>query len=415
MWGVAAPSRSSVNPGHSRVVAFGAFDRHNFGDLLFPHLLQAMLPDCEVAAAALVRRDLRALGGHRVAPLPSVLRRHAPVRAVVHAGGEVLTCDAWQAAAMLLPGDDFESTVRYLERRPQARRAWARGVVGSDAHAPYVASPVDLGGIPAAFAGVGGFDLDRADPALRAEVLDRLRQAAFVGVRDERTLAHLCSAGVAATLMPDPAVMLPDALGDVIARRATRGEVARLRRRHRQGWLAVQCSAEFGDDATRAALASAVEGAARRLGLPVVLFRAGAAPWHDDSIVLARLASLLRGVTVETFDSIHVWDIAALLAACRACMASSLHAVLVARAFARPALALNSPWLRGAPGKADACLRTWPVGPVAPTASPADALSGLEAVMARPWQERAAAASRDARRYVEAFALLLRAVGLSDG
>jgi len=25
-------------------VLFGAFDRHNFGDLLFPHLLTALLP-----------------------------------------------------------------------------------------------------------------------------------------------------------------------------------------------------------------------------------------------------------------------------------------------------------------------------------------------------------------------------------
>jgi len=31
-------------PARSSRVLFGAFDRHNFGDLLFPHLMAALLP-----------------------------------------------------------------------------------------------------------------------------------------------------------------------------------------------------------------------------------------------------------------------------------------------------------------------------------------------------------------------------------
>ena len=48
------------------LVLFGAFDRHNFGDLLFPHLMTALLPGRDFQFAGLAARDLRAFGGHRV-------------------------------------------------------------------------------------------------------------------------------------------------------------------------------------------------------------------------------------------------------------------------------------------------------------------------------------------------------------
>lgn len=47
-------------------ILFGAFDRHNLGDLLFPHVAAALLPGRELLFAGLADRDLRALGGHRV-------------------------------------------------------------------------------------------------------------------------------------------------------------------------------------------------------------------------------------------------------------------------------------------------------------------------------------------------------------
>ncbi|NWG74557.1 MAG: polysaccharide pyruvyl transferase family protein, partial [Rubrivivax sp.] len=41
----------------SPVVVFGAFDRHNLGDLLFAHLAQALLPGEELIVAGLASRD----------------------------------------------------------------------------------------------------------------------------------------------------------------------------------------------------------------------------------------------------------------------------------------------------------------------------------------------------------------------
>jgi hypothetical protein len=100
-----------------------------------------------------------------------------------------------------------------------------------------------------------------------------------------------------------------------------------------QGHVAVQLSAAFGDDASLADAADQLGRLAARNGLGIVLWRAGAAPWHDDEAMLARLAARLDASRVRLFESLDVWDLCALLARARACAASSLHGLIVASAF----------------------------------------------------------------------------------
>ena len=75
---------------------FGAFDRHNFGDILLGH---TAVREAEVAVprcAGLAERDLRACGGFLVAPVDALI---APVT-LIHVGGELLDCDAGQVGVL---------------------------------------------------------------------------------------------------------------------------------------------------------------------------------------------------------------------------------------------------------------------------------------------------------------------------
>jgi hypothetical protein len=359
------------------VILYGAFDRHNFGDLLLAHVCAAQLPGRPIAYAGLAARDLRRCGGHRVEALPAAAREAKAGTTVLHVGGEVLTTSAWEAAVMLLPPREVPATVAYLEAHPQERREWVRSRLGTADLAPYLAPREWLP--PDAIVhchAVGGFDLDTRDPALRAEVMDKLRRAHSVSVRDRATLAHLASAGVAASLVPDAAVKVAWLFAPKVARRANAGEVARVRATFPRGFFAVQCGAEYGDDATLDALAAQLDAAAEAAGVGIALFRAGAAPWHDDLAVLRRLRRRLHRPAV-VFVSLDIWDLCALIASSRACCCSSLHARIVAMAFAVPRVGL-----RADPGdgltKHEAFARTWePAGlmpPCTPAAGVADAL-----------------------------------------
>jgi len=327
-------------------IVFGAFDRHNLGDMLFAHVAAALLPrDEAIVFAGLAARDLRPFGGHRVQALHA-LRDDARLRGahLVHAGGEILTCRAHDAAVMLLDPADVDATLAFLAAHPDETPAWRRAMLGTDDELPYVAGRDASRWLASvSFAGVGGVAFDALPGDARATLLERLASADALTVRDALTQAQLRAAGVAAPLMPDPAELVATLFGDVIRARVTGPAIADLRQAFPAGWLAVQLSGEFADDATLGAIEAQLATVPDDTGLGIVLFRAGAAPWHDDPALLARLARRIPVRHVRVFESLDVWDLCALLAHARACLCSSLHGGIVARAFGVPALGLEPP------------------------------------------------------------------------
>ncbi len=256
-------------------VLFGAFDRHNFGDLLFPHVLEALLPGENIVCAGLAERDMRPWGGHRVRVWHALRNelKGAEVH-LLHAGGELLTCSAWPAAVMLLPPQDAQAHIAYLERYAQEQAVWVRSMTGDDALAPYVMSRSrwpELASV--AFHAVGGVALPALPAPMRAEVLASVQSANQVSVRDQTTQAHLRAAGLSAELVPDATVRVAELFGHTISQHAAQGEVLRLREGLPQGYLAVQFGAAFGDDATVATLAAQLDELAASTDLGMVLFR----------------------------------------------------------------------------------------------------------------------------------------------
>lgn len=365
-------------PPNIPTILFGAFDRHNFGDLLFPHVVAAMLDYENPVFAGLVDTDLRHFGGHAVHAIGALAAAcgERPVN-LIHVGGEILTCGAWQAAVMLLPLREARAVVARLDPRPEEALEWAQRRLGTRALAPYCV-PGDLfPGARVIYNAVGGTGLGECDEALRAEVLANLRAADMVGVRDRQTLAQLAEAGLTATLVPDPAVMVAALLGERIARHARAGEVAQIGAAFPQGYLAMQFSADFGDDATLDALAAGLERSTRSTGHGVALFRAGAAPWHDDLACYARLAAHLPATSVRIVESLDIWDICALIASSRGYCGSSLHGRIVAMAYALPRVNLLHPCATGRPSKQAAFAATWEPPQVRATVAVAELAAGV--------------------------------------
>ncbi len=348
-------------------VLFGAFDRHNLGDLLLARIAGRETPG-PVLFAGLAARDMARFGGPRVMPLDEAVAG-VPVR-LVHVGGELLDCDAAQAAYMLGAQETLKKAVSGRQRKaPGAQEARHIESIGeppstaqrSDAPAQqlvqrfpnsavvtrrqcaYAVAKHELpAGSGVEFCAVGGVALAERPPAFRREVLATLREADAVSVRDTVTRDFLAGEGIPASLVPDPVTRIAKLFGDEI----------RARRPPMAGYLALQFAAEWGDDATLAKLARGID----RIGLPVVLFRAGAAPWHDDPEPYRRLAGRLA-VPATLFESLHVLDICGLIAGAARVVATSLHVRIVADAFAVPVTSLEQ--APGAAKKLSAYLRTW--------------------------------------------------------
>ena len=341
-------------------ILFGAFDRHNFGDLLFPHVVTALLGDRNYLFAGLAERDLRSHGGHRVHALAKLAEEWSdqPVD-IIHAGGELLTCDAWQAAVMLLPPEQAQDINIRLHADLQRRNEWAQQQLGTHTLAPYTVSR-EL--FPCARKlicnAVGGVDLDERAPNLRSEVVRNLKAADAVGVRDLRTQAVLTENGIAARLMPDPAVMVEQLFGARIRSHARQHEVAQIGADLPRGYVAVQFSTDFDDDKTLAQIAAQLDQLARASHCGIVFFRAGAAPWHDDLRCYERTAAHMKTAS-RIFTSLDVWDICALIANSRGYLGSSLHGRIVAMAFGLPRLNLLAPGQSARTGKQSFYAASW--------------------------------------------------------
>lgn len=328
-----------------RLILFGAFDRHNFGDLLLAHCAAAAHAGRELVFAGLAARDLRPWGGHAVRPLAEVVERHGHEPAdVLHVGGEILTTTAWEAAVMLQEPAEASRVIARFEHDPAGRRAWADQVLGHSRALPYVIGRHDLpDGWTIGFTAVGGAAFDALSVRARDEVLRALGSAASVSVRDRITQAVLQRGGVHAALVVDPAARTRELFGDRIAQHCAGPAFTALRQRATR-WLALQIAAEWGDDRSLARVAHAAVEVARARGAGIVLFCAGLAPWHDDPDVVRRLAARISDcapeVAVEIFPSRHVFDLCALLAQADAFLGTSLHGWIVARSFGVPALCL---------------------------------------------------------------------------
>jgi hypothetical protein len=335
-------------------VLFGAFDRHNFGDLLFPHLLAALLPGQEFAFAGLVERDLRAYGGHQVKLLGA-----SPAQ-LIHAGGELLTCSAWQAAVMLLdPVAAADVIVRYGDDS-DAAAAWAARQLGTSRSMPYVVGRDALApGGRLIFNAVGGVEWNALSAVQRDEVKAALRSADWLSVRDHVTQAALRAEGVDAPLCPDPAVMVAQCFGEVIRQRQQQGTVKTILGAFPQGYLACQFSTDFADDASLDVLARSLSRVVAATGFGLALFRAGAAPWHDDPALYEKLLHRLPPGAARLFPSLHLWELCALIAASRGVVGSSLHGRIVAIAYSLPRVSLALPQQGMRPGKVAAFAETW--------------------------------------------------------
>ena len=398
------------------VILFGACDRHNLGDLLFPHIAAALLAPRPCIVAGLAARDLTAYGGHRVAAIAHLAAQWPqlyPDRPadLVHVGGELLTCSLYEAAVMTQPRAAAQAAIARYDRDETRRQVWAEGELGLRQQVAYLV-PKDLFRWPGRFlhCALGGVDLPRLPEAMQREVLARLRESDGLAVRDRATQAALAAAGIRAELSPDPAVLTAELFGPRIAHHLDTGETAEVCERFPQGYIAIQFAAEFGDDITLALLADQIDRIAVDTGLGLVLFRAGAAPWHDDLGVYRRLTDRLQQRQVWLFESLNIWDLCALLSRARLYLGSSLHGRIVASAFGVPGVNLALPGVTGSFSKQAAYLATWHADEACGVVSGADLSEVAVRVMAQDRERLHAHAQARVQLARQAASELLRAL-----
>ncbi|MBX9244242.1 polysaccharide pyruvyl transferase family protein [Actinotalea ferrariae] len=317
-----------------RVALIGAYERDNFGDLLFLHQTQAYLEavGLEVVATSAFEADMRPLLGRQIPAFHRVLAEES-FDHVWTVGGEVggATMDT---AYRSLADDRFS----HIGARSGGRAARIRALSGAEPGDPaYVARltafPTNaLASLTVNSVGVSGLAALSAEE--RRVHLAALRECDSLVVRDRRSDALLAEANVPHTLAPD--------LIHSIALTRARPRVSDV--------VLVQAAERWIKAVGPQQVARALVGVPQLRDARVRLLLAGTAPGHDSPAayrtVIDEVRALSPEVDIAVWDgSRDPWEIVDAIGGARLWVGQSLHGRIVAGAFGVPRLSLADPKL----------------------------------------------------------------------
>ena len=333
-----------------KTAIIGAFDRFNYGDLLFPLVLREYLKQssstAELGFFAAIHGDMSGFGGVVARPR-SELRGFldsGPASLIV-SGGEVLAA-RWSNTISSLDQVPERAIYQILGRA--VSRQWAdrlaRRRLTARTELPWVFLPTELpSAIKVAYSAVGGSSL--GEPKRRHQ-LERVREAArfatYFSVRDERTWNIITEAAQSLDLrlVPDSAATMPllwpaerlKELSGAAAREITTGLGSE--------YLVFQVGKHTGPRSIKI-ISDQLRTLQAATDLGIALVAIGRAPAHEDSHPLRRIAALMPERRVMILETGGIFDIMKVISECRLFLGTSLHGNLTAVSYGRPAVGVN--------------------------------------------------------------------------
>lgn len=311
------------------IALVGAYERDNFGDLLFLELTRTLLQPRSTVATAPIAADVSNLG-----ILPGDVVEYWPL---LHGGSAVAL---WVVGGEV-GGTSMESALHMSGGVAPESPALNRRA------SPYLPRPSAFErsmNIPLIVNSVGISGIDGLRGSRRSEALAALREADFVSVRDAASSTLLEREGITHSTAPD--------LVQAIARLGS----ARLDEAGTPPFAIFQIKEKWIARTGVDALASAILGSGLADAGRLVLMPAGLAAGHDSllgySQIRERLLERAPAFDVEVFEHVDPFRKASLIAGAELFVGTSLHGHIIASAYGVPRVSLLL-------NKVRAYARTW--------------------------------------------------------
>lgn len=340
----------------------GAFDRHNYGDILFPWIHVAFLKECGISDEKIefysfTQADLRVIGGFKTKSLdrlPGPIKGKTRRRIVV--GGEVLVVD-WVAMA----SNSLPRLFKYplLASRKVLGRSLSNNIVaklyGGKQALPYVFASEP--GCDTYYCSVGGTALAEAKHESQKKGVARaLRSAQLVSVRDIKTRDVLAEEGLVTSLVPDVATLMSEFMTvEELRSLDPLGYCVTSTRFDPCGYFTVQVGIGYGAG-SEDEISNQISELIRLTKKSVLLVPIGRASGHEDHIILRRIFERLKGAKpVAILESENIFHIMGVIALSEGYAGTSLHGAITAFAFCKPVCGLRGSKVK----KLRAYIETW--------------------------------------------------------
>jgi polysaccharide pyruvyl transferase WcaK-like protein len=314
------------------VIAYGAYDRHNYGDLLFAIVLKRYLEAdgrFRVLIAATKKSDLSSYGALPTIALKKALdaTRDQPKTMLIVAGGECLTAQWESIIGYLAPQAIYypiKASPYLIGHKAFIRLSRLFTSIPSDI--PLVLGERELPGYKVMYNSVGGNEISRKKPLIHDAIKRNLKDCTYVSVRDRETSAELDKLGVEHSLVPDSAILISDLFPQQVDPSEPGHIVFHISDHHAKRRVE--------------AIAQQLTELNVNTGLKIALLTIGKAPGHSDDGPLDKLHSLLGEERAYRVDSGNIDDVIRCIATSKLYCGTSLHGAITALAYAVPQIAL---------------------------------------------------------------------------
>lgn len=311
----------------AKTILYGAFARHNFGDMLFPHILESLLKSnsikTELEYCDIISRDMSEYGGHKVRSISDFFDYEAQIN-VIHVGGEVGYCSLDYAKMACQPS---QINIHELNKISNSCMKMAYLLSKSIFNQSNVFIANSIGGVSEA-------------------ALSEISTYEYIGFRDLPSYEQASKNKTAKyNLAPDSAVMSRYFFEEKISSRSQSKVIKDLNKSIGSNYIAIQISAGILNSRSKE-LAQKFEEIISKTQLPIVFFCAGIAAGHDSlSLLKAKFQKRLPTNMTHFFQGLNIWDICNLISNAKFVASTSLHVRILAQQYCVPRISI-APYIK---------------------------------------------------------------------
>ena len=340
------------------ILIIGAFDRYNYGDLLFPLVIEEQLKtygqDFEASFFGIVNSDLSALGGKPTEDIQAFYQQcdaNTGHTSIIVAGGEAVAV-TWNSLLLAL-NTWFKRTHRFHHRinRVVNLNTAAKRLLRGKTELPFVFTKSDFKHVDnVIFNSLGGSELDPVVFDRFPKLRDKLLNVDYFAVRDLATQGNMAKQHIQTSLYPDSAILMSKFYpNEVLVERVSAQTKAYVsEKRGRYVFFQIKNNHAKNKEAL---IAQQLDLIAEHPDTQLCFCPIGKALNHDDHIALQRIAPLLQKAPT-VFDEVNIWDIMYLIANAKMYVGTSLHGAITAMSYAVPYVGVVVP-------KLHSYLQTW--------------------------------------------------------
>jgi len=295
-------------------IIVGPSDHYNLGEMLRPHVLTRVLNLGKFRCSSLVSADMTAFGGHSARNYgESALEMTGSRLQLIHCGGDILTTSLKTAYAAAIRGEEAERFESLSKISGDAELAsYVKRRSGQTDDLAYVLSAEgEFYGASLSLHAMGLSDPAALTERQKAHLFRTLKQANFIGIRDENGANYLESEGFAVRKMPCPLTVLPQVGARQLREHRDCEALEELRHRFPNGWIALEVSKVSAAQKER--LTPALREVAERDGLGLVFFEASTGSPGEKSAAVRSWVNQFPEWIAAGFGSAKIWDVASML------------------------------------------------------------------------------------------------------